>query len=282
MILLTPTSVINVTRSTNNPKPVNQAKRKRTLEVLGYRVNASKVKRRIWLLFLMPSVTNLYFLTITFPQGTTDDCCKWLLNTVLTNLKKQGYFKNYLWVSERQQNGTIHYHFFITQYTPASNIQSAISASLTTAYKKGLSTYPPAKCSNYQGFFFSKNKHGRVQNLKTLNKNKRKLVAGYCAKYVAKDLELTDCMPICSRRSGTSDSIARLELSREECGLGVKQCYHFVIAPALRMEKHFIENGYTISLFTEIPPPEFTVFWEYIQDNDSRYKGICINTGKKI
>lgn len=282
MILITPTSAINITRHTNFTKPVDQAKRKKTIEVLGYKVNASTTKRRVWLLFLMPTIKNLYFLTVTFPQGTGDDCCKWLLNTVLTNLKKQGYFRDYLWVSERQENGTIHYHFFITQYTPASKIQKAISSSLTTAYKKGLSSYPPSKCKNYQGFFFSKNKKGKVQNLKKLKTNKRKLVASYCAKYVAKDIELTDMMPICSRRTGTSDSIARLELSREEYLSGEREVYKYVVAPALRAKKQYVERGYTISVFTDIPPPEFSCFWDYIDDNCKLFNGIHPTTGQRI
>lgn len=278
MIIITPTCAVQITKERNNTTPPNQAKRKQTIKILGYKVQSSVVKRRIWLLFLMNTIKNLYFLTITFPKGTSDECAHWLLNTFLTNMRKQQYFNNYIWVSERQKNGTIHFHFFITKYTPAPKIQSAISSSLTTAYKKGISDYPPEKCANYQGFFFSKSRSGKVQNLKNIHKNKRKLVASYCAKYVAKDEEQTDMYPICHRRSGSSDSIARLQLSRSEMGEGERQVYQYVVAPAMREGKYYIEKGYNLSILLDIPPPQFTIFWEYIEDNTYLFAGINPST----
>lgn len=282
MIILTPTAAVKVTRSINNTKKVDQKKRKETIKYLGYKVAASKLKRRIWLLFLMNTVKNLYFLTITFPVGTSDECAHWLLNTFLTNMRNQGYFNNYIWVSERQKNGTIHFHFYITKYTPAQKIQKGISSSLTTAYRKGLSTYPPQKAKKYQGFYFSKNRKGRVQNLKKIKKNKRKLVINYCAKYISKDTEQTDLMPICHRRSGTSKSIMRMKLSTVEVLEGERQVYKYIIAPAKRFGVHYIEKGYEISLMQDIPPDEFTVFWEYIDENSYWYAGIDPFTRQKI
>jgi len=271
MKILTPTAVIEVTRSQNNPSKVNQAMRRRTIECLGYKVNATKVKRRIWLMFLIRNISRIHFLTITFPEGLPDNTVFWLLNTFFTNMKHQGYFKNYIWVSERQKNGTIHFHIFITQYTPAENIQSAISSSLTTAYKKGISTYPPAQCANYQGFFFSKNRHGKVINLKNLKSDKRKLVASYCAKYVSKDEDLTDLMPILHRRSGCSKSIGRILLSIEVMRTEEDTCYRYIERHSEIRGKKFIEQGYTIWIMQRIPPQECILFWVYIELNEHIY-----------
>ena len=278
MKLITPTSIIEVTRSGNNTIKANQAMKKLTINCLGYKVNKSKVKRRIWLLFLMRNITRIYFLTITFPEGLQDDTVFWLLNTFFTNMKKQGFFKNYIWVSERQTNGTLHFHIFITQYTPAQKIQSAISSSLTTAYKKGISTYPPHLCTNYQGFKFSRNRRGKVQNLKNLKSNQRKLVASYCAKYVAKDEDITDLMPILHRRSGCSKSIGRLELSTEIMNTELDTAYRYIERHSEIRGKKFTEQGYTIWIMQRIPPTECILFWVYIELNEHIFyqcQGIC-------
>lgn len=271
MQFITPTCIVRTTKSRNSSIKPNPKKRAKTIEVSGYQKPKTDLTRKIWLMFLMREIKRLHFLTITFPIGTTDFCAHSMLNSVLTNLRKQGYMKTYIWVSERQENGTIHFHFFITQYTPASVIQSAISSALTTAYKNGISTYPPSKCANYQGFFFSKNKKGKVQNLKTCKGDTRRRVTSYVTKYVTKDEEATELMPICHRRTGCSKDVSYLQRKQSTFGIFNDGIDTHIKNHSEIFGKKFTEIGRTIWVFTRIPPREAEGFWHYIEYNDDIY-----------
>lgn len=268
MQYVTPTSIINITRSQNNTIKCNTKARAKTIECLGYSKPSSDLKRKLWLMSLIPSIKRIYMLTITFPICTKDDTAHKMLNSFLTNMKKQGYFKTYIWVSERQGNGTIHFHFFITQHTPAEKIQSAMSSTLTTAYRNNISTYPSSLCSNYQGFFFSRNRNGRIVDIKKADKNTRKRITTYLAKYLAKDSEDTELMPILHRRTGCSRDISCLQRKAQLWGDFTEGIHRYIMIPSEARGRKFTELGYTIWIFVAIPPTECIGFWAYVQWND--------------
>lgn len=193
-IFITPTSIQEVftaEKSNFNKIP----KRKPKDEHEGYQVNKALVKKRIWLLFLMNNVSpNLYFLTISFPLSILDNVAYSCFNSWLTNMRQKQGLKDYLWVAERQANGTIHFHIFICQYLNVRKANSAMKSAITTQYKKELITKQQFESiKNYQGVHLSKDRNGRVQNLRKIaKKNQRKAIINYITKYVTKAEEKND------------------------------------------------------------------------------------------
>jgi len=62
------------------------------------------------------------FYSVSFPEGTTDDQAFECWNLWLTRLRKTYNLLNYIWVTERQKNGTIHYHMLTNNYMPILQI----------------------------------------------------------------------------------------------------------------------------------------------------------------
>lgn len=191
---ITPTSVQSRTISelSYNPKP---PKRKKKLPGEGYEINKATVKKRVWMLFLMNNISNnLYFLTITFPKQINDDTAYKCFNSFLTNARTHLKLKDYIWIAERQSNSTIHYHIFILQYLQIQKVNKAMKSTLTTAYRNGELTAEQWKSvQRYSGAHLSKDKNGKVINLRRIkDKNKRKAIVNYIAKYVTKSDDKND------------------------------------------------------------------------------------------
>jgi hypothetical protein len=187
-IFITPTSIQDVC-ITEKSKKAPIPKRIHKQEFEGYTVNIPLVKKRIWLLFLMNNISNnLYFLTISFPMGIFDDVAYKCFNSWLTNMRQKNGLENYLWVAERQGNGTVHFHIFICEYLNVKKANKAMKSALTTAYKKKQITGEQFNSiSKYNGVHLSKDKKGRVQNLRKISqKNQRKAIINYITKYVTK------------------------------------------------------------------------------------------------
>jgi hypothetical protein len=213
-IFITPTSIQEVSISEkckNAPIP----KRTHKQEFEGYKVNIPLVKKRIWLLFLMNNVSpNLYFLTISFPLGIMDDVAYICFNSWLTNMRQKNGLSNYLWVAERQGNGTVHFHIFICEYLNVKKANKAMKSALTTSYKKELINQQQFdSIKNYNGVHLSKDRHGRVQNLRRISqKNQRKAIINYITKYVTKPAQ--DSQPFQSHLAWyCSRSFSRLKMS---------------------------------------------------------------------
>lgn len=78
----------------------------------------------------------LYFLTVTFPTCVTDDLAYKFFNQWLTVLRSKNIIRQYLWVAERQQNGTVHYHIAIPHRVYAPHANKAMQIILTNAVRK--------------------------------------------------------------------------------------------------------------------------------------------------
>src|SRR5882672_5429603 len=80
-----------------------------------YKINKPEIRARIHTLVeCQPEQSKeLYFWTVTFPMRTSDDVIYRIFNIWLTRLRKEKMLRDYLWVAERQQNGTLHFHIAI-------------------------------------------------------------------------------------------------------------------------------------------------------------------------
>lgn len=98
----------------NNPKKPNTKPKKRS----PFRgVNQKKLAGKIRAFSALEKSQRFFaFFTITFPRGFPDENCYRVFNTVLTRIRKIHKDFDYIWVAERQGNGTLHYHMVTNSY----------------------------------------------------------------------------------------------------------------------------------------------------------------------
>src|SRR3989304_8750072 len=103
----------------------------------------------------------LYFWTVTLPPGTSDNIAFVLLNKWLTRLRQEKMIKEYLWISERQQNGTIHYHMVINRKMNVQKANKFMRASIMHCINDGSIIYDRNKATRYNGIDISKDRKTR-------------------------------------------------------------------------------------------------------------------------
>ena len=161
-----------------------------------YRINKKEVRQRLLgYLNTMKGKKELYFWTVTFPQGTPDDLCYRIFNIWLTSLRKYRMLKEYLWIAERQDGtrndfqhstDTLHFHIAIPHRMDVHRANSMMQGTLKTFSKRGEIPFTVYQCRRYNGVHISKNrKTGRVVNF-AIKKGSRAL-SNYLTKYVTKN-----------------------------------------------------------------------------------------------
>lgn len=165
-----------------------------------YIVNKREVRQRIYAyLNTQKGKKHLYFWTVSFPQGCPDDQCYRAFNTWLTSLRKVRHRKNgrgtyppmlkaYIWVAERQENGTVHFHICIPHFMDVVRANAMMRGTLKNLSLQGAIPYKPhcIQLKKYNGVDICKNrKTGRIVNF-AIKKGSRAL-ASYLTKYVTKN-----------------------------------------------------------------------------------------------
>lgn len=176
--------------STNLPElstiPNNSVRRSKN-DVKAYTVNGSQVRQRLLgFINTQAGKKELYFWTVTFPQGLTDEAAYKLYNVWLTALRQYKLLKNYLWVAERQENGTVHFHIAIPHKMPVKKANAMMRGTLINAAKRGEIPFSQYLLRKYNGVDIAKNrKTKRVTNFAI--KKGAKSLANYLSKYVTKN-----------------------------------------------------------------------------------------------
>lgn len=154
-----------------------------------YVVNKKEVVHRIkGYLNQMSGLKQLYFWTVTFPLKTTDDTAFLLLNKWLTRLRQEKMLKSYLWVSERQENGTIHFHIAIPHRMDVKKANKFMRASIMHCINAKEIDFTRDQAKNYNGVDISKDrKTRRVTNF--AKRKKEKSLSNYLTKYISKNNE---------------------------------------------------------------------------------------------
>lgn len=154
-----------------------------------YSINKPEIRARLFTMIASQPADRreLYFWTVTFPLKTDDATIYRLFNIWLTRLRRDGLLKNYLWVAERQANGTLHFHLAITHKMPVKTANAYMRAALVTACKRGEIPFTVWQCKRYNGVDISKNrKEKRVTNF-ALGKRGRRALISYITKYITKN-----------------------------------------------------------------------------------------------
>jgi hypothetical protein len=162
---------------------------------------------------------NLFFWTVTFPEGTSDNTCYQLFNTWLTNLRQKKMLRSYLWVAERQPKKTkvIHFHILIPHYMGVQRANAIMKECICNLIRKGVITnWNLHAAKRYNGVDIDKNrKTKKVVNF--AEHGKQRSLARYLTKYLTKNETKLYRLPWhCSR--DWSAMIVGVALTREEIG----------------------------------------------------------------
>ncbi|MBT0550815.1 rolling circle replication-associated protein [Riemerella anatipestifer] len=169
-----------------------------------YQLKKSKIRNKILNFFtLNASKKFCAFYTITFPFGIDDDIAYKLLNTWLTRCRKECGLKSYLWVAERQKNGTLHFHLITNNYMKIGTVNEFMKTALSNAKNKGEISCRKNIIQKYNGvdvdnLYYPKKRKGKPKRLSGANAMNK--LAFYLTKYVTKNDTKSNRLPWhCSR-----------------------------------------------------------------------------------
>jgi len=214
------------------------------------RINKREVRGRILAMINSErGKKELYFWTVTFPAGTADDVAFKMYNIWLTSLRKWKLLKNYIWVAERQQNKTIHFHIAIPHKMNVHRANAMMQGTLKTFARRGEIPFHPNQCKRYNGVDIAKNRNTkRVTNF-AIKKGSRSLIT-YLTKYIAKN-------------DGTFPHLA-WHNSRGYSGLftgitlTIAEFKQLKLLPLLHREKRFSNDYISFIPWIDGPPPWYT------------------------
>lgn len=151
-----------------------------------YSVNKSQVRKRILGIINQQSGNKqLFFYTISFPVQMSDGLAYKILNSTLTTLRTSNNVTKYVWVAERQQIGTIHYHIAMPHKINITYFNSVVKNLISYYIRKGQLNWSQTQAAKYNGVDISKDRKTRkVINFAKGHKGKK--LARYLTKYCSK------------------------------------------------------------------------------------------------
>jgi hypothetical protein len=169
-----------------------------------YGLNKSKLRRKIQAFFNTRRTEKFCaFYSVTFPVGTSDGIAYRLFNTWLTRCRHIHGLQSYVWVSERQKNGTLHFHMLTSTRMPIRSINYMMSAAIDTQRRKNNVSCQTDIKQKYNGidvdnlYYSKRHRHDRHG----LSKRKvQEKLQKYLTKYISKNNTKSSHLPWhCSR-----------------------------------------------------------------------------------
>lgn len=154
-----------------------------------YTINKPEIRARLFSMIAAQPAggKELYFWTVTFPLQTEDGVIYRLFNTWLTKLRQLKILQNYLWVAERQENGTLHFHLAIPHKMSVKRANREMMVTICNEIRAGGISYNLQAAKRYNGVDIAKNRQTRKVTNFALGKRGRRSLVGYLTKYVTKN-----------------------------------------------------------------------------------------------
>jgi len=150
--------------------------------------------------YLTASKRFMAFYSISFPLGTADKVASSLLNIWLTRVRLERPGFTYLWVAERQKNGTIHYHLVTNSFLSIKVVNRFMAVAIHTKVYGGKCQWGNSSLAKYQGV-----------DVRTVYD--RKGVKHYLKKYVSKNHEAWEGVRPCGMSAEVSALFTGVNLS---------------------------------------------------------------------
>lgn len=167
-----------------------------------YKINKAKVRKRIMALCRLNDSNNfLAFYSISFPLKAPDVIIYEIFNKWLTNCRKRYGLTTYVWVAERQKNGTLHFHLLTNNRMDISLVNRAMANSINTSVLQGKLSWQQSSRTLYNGVDVDSIQHPKKrqnenrdqyrrrlkEQQKHTKKERMKFAAKYMTKYVTKN-----------------------------------------------------------------------------------------------
>ena len=155
------------------------------------RLNKSKLKGKMFALFnLKYSRRYIAFYSISFPIGISDDAAFKAMNYWLTCLRKNYKLENYVWVTERQKNNTIHFHLLTNNFMNFKAVNDEMATIIDNLTIQGICSWGDSSKEKYNGVdgdaIFNSKRHKKTgANLNPVQV--RAWISRYVTKYVTKN-----------------------------------------------------------------------------------------------
>lgn len=183
--------------------PVKRAKPDEKVKKL-YGLRKTKIRNKILNFFnLNASKKFCAFYSISFPVEISDEIGYKCLNTWLTRCRKDLGLKSYLWVAERQKNGTLHFHLITHNYMQIRKANEFMKTALYTQFIKGNLNCKLKVIENYNGvdvdsLYNSKRNKVKGERLDKIAAQRK--LSYYLTKYISKNETKSERLPWhCSR-----------------------------------------------------------------------------------
>ena len=189
--------------------------KKKTVQKKAYKLNKSKVRKRIIALCrLKQSYKFLAFYSISFPANAPDDVIYEIYNKWLTTCRQHHGLTTYVWVAERQKNGTLHFHILTNNYLEIHKVNKAMAKCINTSVLQGKLSWGQSSLTLYNGVDVDSIQHTKRRQGETraqyrwrLKEQKKhtikervKFATRYMTKYMSKNDEVFTHLPFhCSR-----------------------------------------------------------------------------------
>jgi hypothetical protein len=222
-----------------------------------YIINKSVVSSRIKAFINQQSgKKELYFWTVTFPEKTEDATALLLLNKWFTRLRQEKLLHSYLWVNERQQNGTLHYHIAIPHRLDVKKANRYMRASIITCIDNKEINWTREQAKNYNGVDLAKHRNTRRIINFALGKRSKSL-ANYLTKYVTKNDQSYNQLAWHNSRD-FSNLIIRVNITEKE--FARSSLRKFISAENPLVTEHF-----TFYRWKGSPPVELMMHFSFVQ-----------------
>jgi len=151
-----------------------------------YSLNKSKIRKKMTAFFNLQATKNFCaFYTLTFPSGISDNDAYRIFNIWQTRCRTEYALRSFIWVAERQKNGTIHFHLLTNTRMPIRQANDFIRESLTKlccAYD-----WEASKVEKYNGLDVDNVWHPkRPKSPDASQRRTRDDAARYLGKYITK------------------------------------------------------------------------------------------------
>lgn len=184
-------------------KKSTASKEKKEVTTKSYRLNKSRLRNKIKAFSKIGDQRNFSkFITVSFPAGLPDINCKQALNTWLTKLRSMDKYFNYIWIAERQKNGTMHFHIITKTYFNIKAINLHMAKTIDYIIKTNRLRDIRFRTTKYNGV-----------DIKVIYRVKE--LSQYVTKYVTKnDTEMEGYPSNCSKL--ISELFSRVQITDEE------------------------------------------------------------------
>lgn len=239
-----------------------------------YKMNKSKVRKKALAFgYLKDSEKFLGFYSISFPLGSSDEICRKALNVWLTNLRQKYKLTNYMWVAERQKNGTLHFHLLTNNRMPIKEVNLEMAEILQNYEKKKLLSFGNSALDKYNGVDLSyagkrrkNDKKNNNQKIQT-QENRRRFITRYITKYIIKQNQEWDFLPNhWSRSISALNHGVKLTLEEERIAT------EYILSE--KFKGKVFTNDYCLMYFPDEELPNILIK-RLLEENERVYKLAC-------